>query len=45
MLNGDFHIDDTLSSTPVPLPATCPKPVLLIESATPHWFAAGIPEE
>jgi hypothetical protein len=39
--NGDFNIDDTLSS--LPLPSTCTKPVLLITNGAPRWFAAGIP--
>ena len=42
--NGDFRIDDFLSSIP---PNPCESPVLLIRSgATPGqgvWFAAGIP--
>jgi hypothetical protein len=37
---GDFQINDTLSSK---LPAACPNPLLLIQSATNnHWFALGI---
>lgn len=38
--NGDFTIDDFLSSTPS-LP--CANPVLLVRNATGVWFAAGIP--
>ncbi len=38
--NGDFTIDDFLSSTPS-LP--CDSPVLLIRNAVGVWFAAGIP--
>jgi hypothetical protein len=47
--NGDFKIKDTLS--PLPLPAVCATPVLLIRSIDPstgvlgNWFAAGIPKE
>jgi hypothetical protein len=47
--NGDFKINDTLS--PLPLPAVCANPVLLIRSINPNtgvlgnWFAAGIPKE
>jgi hypothetical protein len=37
--NGDFRIDDTLSSVPL----TCPSPVLLIRNTAGVWFAAGIP--
>jgi hypothetical protein len=37
--NGDFRIDDTLSS----VPSTCPSPVLLIRNTAGVWFAAGIP--
>jgi hypothetical protein len=40
--DGDFHIDDTLSS--FPLPSTCANPVLLITNGAPRWFAAGIPQ-
>ena len=43
--NGDFRIDDFLSSVP---PSPCASPVLLIRSgAAPGqgvWFAAGIPQ-
>jgi hypothetical protein len=36
---GDFQINDMLSQ---PLPAACPNPLLLIQSATNnHWFALG----
>ena len=39
--NGDFRIDDMLSS----VPAECPSPVLLIRNAANQaWFAAGIPK-
>ena len=38
--NGDFRIDDTLSS----VPAGCASPVLLIRSIGGAWFAAGIPD-
>jgi hypothetical protein len=39
--NGDFRIDDVLTSNP---PAPCDSPVLLIATpGTHHWFAAGIP--
>jgi hypothetical protein len=38
--NGDFAIDDFLSSTPT-LP--CVSPVLLIRNVVGVWFAAGIP--
>jgi len=38
--NGDFRIDDTLSS----VPAACASPVLLIRSIGGAWFAAGIPD-
>jgi hypothetical protein len=37
--NGDFRIDDTLTSTP---PKDCASPVLLIVNAAGRWFAAGI---
>lgn len=40
--NGDFRIDDMLTT----VPAECPSPVLLIRSAAgtiQPWFAAGIP--
>jgi hypothetical protein len=38
--NGDFRIDDTLTS----VPSSCPSPVLLIRtSSNGTWFAAGIP--
>jgi hypothetical protein len=36
--NGDFRIDDTLTS----VPASCGSPVLLIVNAGGRWFAAGI---
>lgn len=41
--NGDFTIDDFLSSTPS---ASCATPVLLIRNAAGAgvWFAAGIPK-
>jgi hypothetical protein len=40
-VNGDFRIDDTLSSVP---PTPCASPVLLIRvTGTGGWFAAGIP--
>jgi hypothetical protein len=38
--NGDFRIDDTLSS----VPSECASPVLLIRNAGGVWFAAGIPK-
>lgn len=39
--NGDFRIDDALTTVPV----TCPSPVLLIRNANNQaWFAAGIPK-
>jgi len=38
--NGNFRIDDTLTS----VPAECPSPVLLIRNAGGLWFAAGIPK-
>jgi hypothetical protein len=38
--NGDFRIDDTLTS----VPSECPSPVLLIRNAGGVWFAAGVPE-
>jgi hypothetical protein len=39
--NGDFRIDDVLSS----VPAVCPSPVLLIRNAANQaWFAAGLLE-
>jgi hypothetical protein len=37
--NGDFRIDDTLSS----VPSDCPSPVLLIRNTGGVWFAAGVP--
>ena len=37
--NGDFRIDDMLSSPPV----DCASPVLLIRNTGGVWFAAGIP--
>ena len=40
--NGDFRIDDVLSS----IPLDCASPVLLIRNASGgNWFAAGIPKE
>jgi len=40
--NGDFRIDDILSTTP---PNPCGSPVLLIRNVTNlSWFAAGIPK-
>ena len=42
-VNGDFHIQDSLSPAP---PNTCTSPVLLIRVVGPgSWFAAGIPRE
>lgn len=39
--NGDFRIDDMLTT----VPAECPSPVLLIRNASNRaWFAAGIPK-
>ena len=38
--NGDFRIDDTLTS----VPTECPSPVLLIRNAGGAWFAAGVPK-
>jgi hypothetical protein len=39
--NGDFRINDVLTTVPV----TCPSPVLLIRNANNQsWFAAGIPK-
>src|SRR5580765_63075 len=38
--NGDFRIDDSLSS----VPSDCPSPVLLIRNTGGVWFAAGIPK-
>jgi hypothetical protein len=38
--NGNFRIDDTLSS----VPSACPSPVLLIRNTGGVWFAAGIPK-
>ena len=37
--NGDFRIDDTLTTVPL----ECPSPVLLIRNAAGAWFAAGVP--
>lgn len=37
--NGNFRIDDTLTS----VPSECPSPVLLIRNAGGLWFAAGVP--
>jgi hypothetical protein len=39
-VNGDFRIDDTLSS----VPSECTSPVLLIRNLAGQWFAAGIPK-
>lgn len=40
--NGDFRIDDVLSS----VPGECASPVLLIRNAANQaWFAAGIPKQ
>lgn len=36
--NGDFRIDDVLTT----VPSECPSPVLLIRSQGGSWFAAGI---
>jgi hypothetical protein len=36
--NGDFRIDDTLSS----VPTDCASPVLLIRNTAGTWFAAGL---
>jgi hypothetical protein len=38
--NGDFRIDDTLSSVPI----ECASPVLLIRNTGGVWFAAGLPD-
>ena len=38
--NGDFRIDDTLTS----VPSGCPSPVLLIRNTGGVWFAAGVPK-
>jgi len=38
--NGDFRIDDTLTS----VPSGCPSPVLLIRNTVGVWFAAGVPK-
>jgi len=38
--NGDFRIDDSLSS----VPSDCPSPVLLIRNKGCVWFAAGVPK-
>jgi hypothetical protein len=38
--NGDFRIDDKLTS----VPTECPSPVLLIRNTGGVWFAAGIPK-
>lgn len=38
--NGDFRIDDKLTS----VPSSCPSPVLLIRNTGGVWFAAGIPK-
>ena len=38
--DGDFRIDDTLSS----VPSECASPVLLIRNTVGVWFAAGIPK-
>jgi hypothetical protein len=39
--NGDFRIDDTLTT----VPTECPSPVLLIRNAGGAWFAAGVPKD
>jgi hypothetical protein len=39
--NGDFRIDDFVSS----VPSECASPVLLIRNANGVWFAAGIPQQ
>jgi len=39
--NGDFRIDDYLSTVP---PTPCGGPVLLIRNVGGVWFAAGIPK-
>jgi hypothetical protein len=36
--NGDFRIDDTLTT----VPSECPSPVLLIRNTAGVWFAAGV---
>src|SRR5262245_40678528 len=43
--DGDFEIDDLLSSAP-PAASACTNPVLLIRNTagTQPWFAAGIPD-
>jgi hypothetical protein len=38
--NGDFRIDDVLSS----VPPVCDSPILLIRNTGGVWFAAGIPK-
>ena len=38
--NGNFRIDDTLTS----VPSECPSPVLLIRNTGGVWFAAGVPK-
>ena len=38
--NGDFRIDDSLTT----VPSGCPSPVLLIRNTGGVWFAAGIPK-
>ena len=38
--NGDFRIDDTLTT----VPTECPSPLLLIRNAAGLWFAAGMPK-
>jgi hypothetical protein len=40
--DGDFRIDDVLSSVP---PTPCDSPVLLIRNVGGVWFAAGIPKQ
>jgi hypothetical protein len=41
--DGDFRFDEMLGAAP---PDPCVDPVLLIDTAaaTPHWFAAGVPQ-
>lgn len=38
--NGDFRIDDTLTT----VPSECPSTVLLIRNTAGAWFAAGVPK-
>jgi hypothetical protein len=41
--NGDFKIDDVLTPLPLPAPADCARPMLLIRTAgSGNWFAVGI---